>query len=130
FRFRQPAPGRQCCFRITIAARLSFAVEELAIGSHGVDPAARAREIRDASLLSLVDLTEEFPCGILAMRLHLEVQSDRNEVVLDDLRQIVVPQEPGPGSNAGPSGPPQRMPVADPDEDRLALGGGLLPGLP
>jgi len=59
----------------------------------------------------------------------LEVERDRDEVVLDDLEALVA-EEPGPGPGTRASGPAERMAVADPDQKRLALRGRFLPRLP
>src|SRR5262245_643913 len=97
-----------------------------------MNAAAGAREIGNRVRFrqgSLVDLPEEIPLGVLSIRLDLEIERDRDKVFLNEL-EIRVTQEPGPGSNARSSGPSQRMPITDPDEHRLALGGRLLPRLP
>src|SRR5262249_20385992 len=47
----------------------------------------------------------------------------------DDL-EIRIAEEPGPSPNAGASRPSQGMAVAHPNQQRLALGRRLLPGLP
>ncbi len=62
----------------------------------------------------LVDLTEELSLGVLPVSFDLKVERDRDKVLLDHLKTFVA-EEPGPGSSAGASRPPQWMTIADPD---------------
>lgn len=82
--------------------------EELAARGHSVDPPTCTREIGKLVRVrerGRVDLAEEVSLGILARVFDLEVECDRDEVVLDDL-EIRVAEEPEPscskyGSNNG-----------------------------
>jgi hypothetical protein len=97
-----------------------------------VNAPAGSREVGDLVGFrkgSLVDLPEEIPLGIFSIRFDLEVESDRDKVLLDDL-EVRVAEEPGPGSSTGASGPAQGMPIAYPYQQRFTLGCRLLPRLP
>src|SRR5262249_24101567 len=58
----------------------------------------------------------------------LEVERNGDEVLLDHL-EVRITEEPGPGPDAGASGPSQRMAVAHPDQERFAFFRRLLPRL-
>src|SRR5262245_32322602 len=97
--------------------------KELAARRHGVNAPARAREIGDLVLLGewgLVEPTEEVPLRVLAGLFDLEVEGDGDEVLLDHL-EVRIAEEPGPGPDAGASGPSQRVAIAHPDQEWLAL---------
>src|SRR5262249_28814128 len=133
-RFGQLAPAGERMPWIAIAAHRPRRVnaQELAARRHAVDPPAGAREIRDLVRFrawDLVDVTEEVALGAFPSRFDLEVERDGNKVLLDDL-EIRVAEEPGPGSNTGASRPPQRVAIAYPDQEGLALRRRLLARLP
>src|SRR5262249_55421185 len=130
----QVVPALQRGLRVTIPADRPGRVDaqELAARGHAVNAAARAREVGHLVRLrkwDLVDLAEEVPLGVLAVGFDLEVEGDRHKVILDHL-EVRIAEEPGPGPGAGASGPPQRMTIAHPDEERLAFSRRLLPRLP
>src|SRR5262249_22894913 len=130
-RFRQVVPVPQRLPGIAVAAHPSRRVpaKELAARRHAMDAPTSPREIRHLVRFregGLVDLAEEVPLGVFPMRLDLKVERDGNEVLFDHV-EIRVAEEPGPGPDTGASGPSQRVAIAHPDQDCLALLRRLLP---
>src|SRR5262245_29813515 len=84
------APALQCLLRIAVAADRPRCVraQKLAARRHAVDAPTGAREIGHLVRLGkggLVDPAEEVALCILPSRFDLEVERDRDEVVIDHL---------------------------------------------
>src|SRR5262249_59614109 len=76
------------------------------------------------------DLAEEFPLVVLAAALVPVVGDDGYELVAGHADDVLVGERERTARDAVVSDTAERVAVHLPQEDRLALGGGPLPGLP